>query len=145
MTVTAMLRSSCFVLMLALSQGCTPPNAGTPASTPAADTTSSTPAAPANGPQVIHTKDGGRMEGELMEGVRTGPWTSYFPDGSVRSRVTYRNGKEEGPTEVFHTNGMPYYTGHYHQGLTVGDWVFYDPLGKEVRRVTYDSTGVAQR
>lgn len=145
MTVTAMLRSSCFVLMLALSQGCTPPNAGTPASTPAADTTASTSPAPANGPQVIHTKDGGRMEGELIEGERTGPWTSYFPDGSVRSRVTYRNGKEEGPTEVFHTNGMPYYTGQYHQGLTVGDWVFYDPLGKEVRRVTYDSTGVAQR
>lgn len=145
MTVTAMLRSSCFVLMLALAQACTPPNAGTPASTPTADTTASTPAAPANGPQVIHTKDGGRMEGELIEGVRTGLWTSYFPDGSVRSRVTYRNGKEEGPTEVFHTNGMPYYTGHYHQGLTVGDWVFYDPLGKEVRRVTYDSTGVAQR
>jgi hypothetical protein len=142
MTVTTMLRSSCFVLMLALGQGCDRPSTGAPSSTPASDTT---PAAPANGPQVIHTKDGGRMEGEVIEGVRTGLWTSYFPDGSVRSRVTYRNGKEQGPTEVFHANGMPYYTGQYNEGLTVGDWVFYDPLGKEVKRMTYDSTGVAKR
>ena len=53
-----------------------------------ADSTS-TPAAtkPANGPQVIHTKDGGRMEGVMTNGVRTGPWTSYFPDGGIRSRL----------------------------------------------------------
>jgi hypothetical protein len=145
MTVNAMLRSSCFVLILALAQGCTPPADGTPASPSAADRTANTPAAPANGPQVIHTKDGGRMEGDMTNGMRTGLWTSYFPDGSVRSRVTYRNGKEEGPTEVFHANGMPYYAGTYHQGLTVGEWVFFDPTGKEVKRVTYDSTGVAQR
>ena len=85
------------------------------------------------------------MEGDMTNGARSGLWTSYFPDGSVRSRVTYLNGKEEGPTEVYHANGMPYYTGTYHQGLTVGDWVFYDLMGKEVKRVTYDSTGVAQR
>jgi hypothetical protein len=111
-----------------------------------ADSTS-TPAAtkPANGPQVIHTKDGGRMEGVMTNGVRTGPWTSYFPDGGIRSRVTYLNGKEEGATEVFHPNSMPYYTGQYWQGITVGEWVFFDATGKEVKRVVYDSTGVATR
>ena len=28
-----------------------------------------------NGPQVIHTKDGGRMEGMMRDGQRTGVWT----------------------------------------------------------------------
>ena len=87
-------------------------------------------------------EDGGRMEGTLREGARNGTWTSYFADGTIRSRVVYVDGVEEGPTEVFHPNGMPYYTGQYANGRTVGEWVFSDPTGAELKRVQYDSTGV---
>lgn len=98
-----------------------------------------------DGHQVIHTQDGGRMEGFLRDGKRDGPWVAYFASGGVRSRTTYTEGVEEGPMEVFHENGMTYYIGQYHLGRTVGEWIFFDPQGKEVKRVVYDSTGVVLR
>ncbi len=93
------------------------------------------------GPQVIHMQDGGRMVGEMKAGQRVGAWTSYFPEGNVRSTSTYVDGSEEGPTQVFHPNGKTYYTGSYRHGKPVGDWVFFDPTGKELKRVVYDSLG----
>ncbi|MEO8590680.1 MAG: hypothetical protein ABI432_14995 [Flavobacteriales bacterium] len=95
-----------------------------------------------DGPQIVHTTDGGRMEGDLREAERNGPWTSYFANGGIRSKATYRNGLEEGATEVFHENGMTYYTGQYRSGKPVGEWLFYDPKGVKVKTVRYDSLGV---
>ncbi|MBK8500024.1 MAG: hypothetical protein IPL52_14690 [Flavobacteriales bacterium] len=94
------------------------------------------------GHQVLYTKDGGRLEGELHNGMRAGPWASYFPNGGIRSRSTYVDGLEEGPTEVYHENGLTYYTGTYLKGNSIGEWIFYDPQGNEVKRVSYDSLGV---
>ncbi len=94
------------------------------------------------GHQKLYLQDGGHMEGELHEGKRVGPWASYFVNGGIRSRITYVDGVEEGPTEVFHSTGMPYYTGAYHKGKNVGEWIFYDQQGTELKRVRYDSTGV---
>ncbi len=94
------------------------------------------------GHQVLYTKDGGKLEGELYDSKRVGPWSSYFSNGGIRSRITYVDGKEEGPTEVFHETGMTYYTGTYHSGLSVGEWIFYNAQGEEQKRVRYDSAGV---
>jgi len=98
-----------------------------------------------DGPQVIHTEDGGRMEGVMVAGKRTGPWLSYFANGGIRSRANYIDGLEEGPTEVFHPTGVAYYTGQYTEGKPSGEWVFFDSKSKELKRVVYDSTGTVIR
>jgi len=92
--------------------------------------------------RVIHTPDGGRMEGFEVNGRREGPWASYFPGGGIRSRSTFADGVEEGPTEVFHESGFSYYTGRYLHGKPFGQWTFFDPQGNEQKRVEYDSLGV---
>lgn len=136
----------CFALCLieACSVACN--TTDTPSiATPKTDTAAVAPKTtepPKDGPQVISTQDGGRMEGELLDGKREGPWASFFPNGGIRSRITFKGGMEEGPTEVYHDNGMTYYTGQYRAGVTVGEWTFYDPQGKELKRVVYDSLGV---
>lgn len=107
-----------------------------------AQTADSTGAVVVDGMQEIHTADGGRMQGAVVRGERDGQWTSYFPNGIIRSRSDYRAGKRDGPVEVFHNNGMPYYTGQYREEVKVGTWLFFDPQGKELKRVTYDSLGV---
>lgn len=126
--------------------GCTPTAKPDAAPTSAAADSSSRTAmitAPAaNGQQLIPLDDGGRMEGMMKNGTRVGPWASYFPDNTLRSRITYVDGVEEGPTEVNHPNGMPYYVGRYLHGKNFGEWVFYNERGDELKRVTYDSTGV---
>lgn len=106
-----------------------------------ADSATTKPIAKVDGPQVIHLKEGGRLEGNMSNGQRTGTWTSYHPNGKVWSRSTYVGGLEEGPTEVFQDNGLPFYTGAYHKGKPTGEWVFFDNLGKETKRVMHDSTG----
>lgn len=110
-----------------------------------AATTDSTAKQSNDGPQVIHTQDGGRMEGMLRDGKREGPWVAYNAQGGIRSRAVYVDGLEEGPTEVFHDNGLTYYTGQYVKGINVGEWIFYDPAGKEVKRVMHDSLGVPMK
>jgi hypothetical protein len=131
------MRPYALLLPLMLALAC-----GTPATTsppPAADQAAG---APAHGQQVVPTKDGGRMEGLLVNGKRQGAWASYFPDGALRSRTHYEAGVEEGPTEVYHPNGTTYYTGRYRHGKAVGEWLFYNEDGVPVKRAMYDSLGV---
>lgn len=101
----------------------------------------STVATVTDGVLEIQIPDGGVMKGEVRDGVRQGPWTSYFANGTIRSRGSYVDGEMDGPTEVFHPNGMPLYTGHYHLGLSVGEWRFYDESGVLIKTAIHDSTG----
>lgn len=136
MTPTGTPTAAIIALLLAACTG-----TGQPAAPPVvADSTHVAPVT--DGPQVMHTTDGGHMEGDLKQAKRNGPWSSFFPNGGIRSKATYVDGVEEGPTEVFHENGMTYYTGQYRAGKPVGEWLFYDAKGAQVRTVRYDSTGV---
>jgi len=117
-------------------------NEAAPTGVLATQADSAQPSVVVDGLQLIHTADGGRMEGRSVNGLREGQWTAYFPNGIIRSRADYRAGKRNGPAEVFHDNGMSYYTGQYRDEVKVGTWLFFDPQGKELKRVTYDSLGV---
>lgn len=101
--------------------------------------------APTNGRMVKQLPDGGRIEGNMVNGKRDGTWYSYFNHGGPRSRITYVDGMEEGQTEVFHASGLTYYVGQYSRGRNVGTWIFYDEQGNEVNRAEYDSLGVLLR
>ena len=138
--MTRMRNVDLILIALALvAHSCGTPDPETTATTAPVD--SVVVSAPQNGPQVIHMQDGGRMEGELVDGKRTGAWASYFPNGGIRSKANYSEGVEVGPTEVFHENGMTYYTGQYNNGRPTGQWIFYDPTGQETERLTYDAEG----
>lgn len=99
----------------------------------------------ANGPQVVHLKEGGRMEGSMADGRREGQWTSYHPNGMVWSRSIYVGGVENGPTEVFFDTGKPFYKGAYLNGKPFGEWIFYDNKAQETKRVMHDSSGAIIR
>jgi hypothetical protein len=132
---TLLLLSFLFALM---AIGCkdAAPSSGEPALV--ADTT----AQPIqDGTQEIHTNDGGRMLGEVAGGKRNGEWSSYFPNGTIRSRATFVDGVREGPTKVYHENGLLYYSGQYHRDKQVGEWLFFDAQGAQVKVVRYDSLG----
>ena len=94
-----------------------------------------------NGLQRITTKNGGHMEGMLLEGKRSGAWVAFFPDGTVQSKANYADGVDVGPTEVYHPNGNVYYSGPYTNGKPSGEWVFHGSDGAEMKRVVYDGNG----
>ncbi|MCC6839543.1 MAG: hypothetical protein IT230_05230 [Flavobacteriales bacterium] len=82
-----------------------------------------------------------QMEGNMRAGKRHGLWTSYFPNGRVRSRSEYVAGRLEGVATVFRETGGMYYTGQYSNDRQVGEWRFFDDLGNLARTVRYDTTG----
>jgi len=94
-----------------------------------------------NGLQRITTKNGGHMEGMLVDGKRSGAWVAFFHDGTVQSKANYADGVEVGPTEVYHPNGNVYYSGQYTNGKPSGEWVFHGPDGAEMKRVVYGENG----
>lgn len=81
------------------------------------------------------------LEGQMVNGQRQGIWTTYFPNGRVRSRSEYRDGVLQGITTAFRANGAMYYTGQHRNGRETGTWRFYDDQGNLARTVEYDSLG----
>ena len=126
------------VLLVLMAAGCTDPAPGSNEPALVADTV----AKPIqDGTQEIHTKDGGRMQGDVAGGKRNGEWTSYFANGIVRSRATFVDGMRQGPTAVYHENGSLYYSGQYHNDKQVGEWLFFDAQGNRLKVARYDSLG----
>ena len=95
-----------------------------------------------DGIQDIKIPDAGRMTGLQENGERQGPWTSYFGNGTIRSKTVYSDGKQNGLNEVFHDNGMLFYSGQYRLDLKVGEWKFYDRKGELIKTAQFDSLGV---
>lgn len=71
-----------------------------------------------------------RSDGYSIDGLRTGTWYSFFPNGFKQSEGNYFAGREEGTYKVFYETGLPFYIGQYHEGHPCGTWEFYDEDGK---------------
>ena len=70
-----------------------------------------------------------RSNGTIVNGLREGEWTFFFPDGTPQTQCNFLHGQEEGPYKVFRDNGVPYYIGQYHLGQRTGTWEIYNPDG----------------
>ena len=42
----------------------------------------------------------------LREGIRFGPWVSYYDNGQVQSKGTYSSGHEDGVWVEYYDNGQ---------------------------------------
>ncbi len=97
-----------------------------------------------------------KIEGQISGGVQTGEWRTYYPDGNLRGRITYVDGKVEGigyfyfddntnqlraeisfendlPNGVYkeyYENGAPRALLNYKDGKLDGDAEYYYKNGK---------------
>lgn len=74
---------------------------------------------PHGGYERYHPDAGDKERGRFRDGLRDGDWTSWFIDGTVRTKRRYVNGLLNGPQLVNHSNGRLYLTyemvnGDYH-------------------------------
>lgn len=78
------------------------------------------------------------MQGKVTpEGDRDEKWESYFPNGSVRSVMHYKEGMKHGKSKVYHFNGELNYEGMYKNGSRSGTWSYYDDKGKKLEDRDY--------
>ncbi|MCB0791305.1 MAG: hypothetical protein H6595_05665 [Flavobacteriales bacterium] len=92
-----------------------------------------------DGEHTIRLPDGSTMTGRFQDGMREGPWKSFFPNGELRSTGEFHLGRSNGDVEVYREGGVPYYTGRMRNDERVGTWHYYDTKGRTIRTVNEDS------
>jgi len=62
---------------------------------------------------------------------------SYYPDGSLKSRMEIKNGELDGIIEEFYENGKIKLKGQHRKGMAEGEFIRYYPSGVIEGRETY--------
>ena len=69
------------------------------------------------------------FEGFFENGILTGKFVSYHPEGQVMSIVNYKSGLLDGAFVFFYKSGIKQLTGNYKNGQYDGNIMTYDEFG----------------
>ena len=67
--------------------------------------------------------------GWIEAGKREGQWVTYFKNGQVWIKGSFKNGNWDGQWVDYHENGQLFREGNYENGRKNGLWVSYDKSG----------------
>ncbi|MFN2423758.1 MAG: toxin-antitoxin system YwqK family antitoxin [Cryomorphaceae bacterium] len=59
---------------------------------------------------------------EYENGVKSGTWEVYLPDGTLQKTGSVKDGKEDGPYREYYETGILKYEYHYAAGAKTGVW-----------------------
>jgi antitoxin component YwqK of YwqJK toxin-antitoxin module len=66
-------------------------------------------------------------EGQYSNDLKEGVWKKYWPDGVVRSEITYSEGRPYGPYTIYYPNGQVEEQSTWHRNKNVGEFQrFYE-------------------
>ncbi len=71
------------------------------------------------------------VEGQYRRGRQNGEWTFYFDNGQQNRKAIYKDGKPDGPREIFRADGTLSAKRGFAEGLRNGEWITYDQTGKK--------------
>jgi antitoxin component YwqK of YwqJK toxin-antitoxin module len=77
------------------------------------------------------------MEGPITDGLRNGEWISWYDDGSVWSKGTFKNNLRDGRGIVYYRNGKIQIDGYYEKGERTGRWKSFDEEGNLISETDY--------
>lgn len=63
------------------------------------------------------------VTGRFLDGLQTGRWISFYPDGKMKQIVTYYKGIVHGAFQAFDQSGKTQVTGLYVSGKKQGSWM----------------------
>lgn len=72
-----------------------------------------------------------RGRGQIVDGLRDGPWTFFDDNGQRLSEGSFREGREDGAWVFFHPNGQLASKGAFENGEREGRWLFFKPNGTD--------------
>jgi antitoxin component YwqK of YwqJK toxin-antitoxin module len=73
------------------------------------------------------------------DGRRHGECMSFYQNGKVCSDDYFTDGLIDGGSTVYYENGQKKYEGTFVKGKPAGTWSFYDEKGKLTRTINYGS------
>src|ERR1051326_895447 len=79
-----------------------------------------------------------KMRGYYQNGKRNGQWVCFFQNGNIQSEGGYKDGLRDGSAKVYYESGKLYYEGFYKDGKETGKWIFYDEKGNKIEERDHD-------
>jgi antitoxin component YwqK of YwqJK toxin-antitoxin module/Tfp pilus assembly protein PilF len=77
------------------------------------------------------------FECKVAGGQFNGPYTKYFPDGSISESGIYKNGRKHGPVTYFYFNGIKSSSGFFKEGKQDSTWQYYTEMGEHIATSNY--------
>jgi len=71
-------------------------------------------------------------KGLFVNGLQSGRWISFFPDGKIMNVTTYLNGIKHGFYGKYDRKGKTLIAGVYHSGKRDGEWLYENGKVKEI-------------
>ncbi len=80
-------------------------------------------------------------EGRFDHGNKVGVWKGYYPNGSIKQILTYKENKPNGYAKFYYENGNISEEGIWLENKWVGDYKYYHPNGTPAYEWKYSETG----
>lgn len=80
-------------------------------------------------------------EGKFSDSKKTGIWKVFFPEGTIKSEITYLNNRPTGYAKMFYSNGKIQEEGNWENSRWVGAYKSYYSNGQIFYDFTYTNTG----
>lgn len=80
-------------------------------------------------------------EGKFVDSKKIGVWKTYFPEGNIKSEITYINNRPSGYAKMFYPNGKVQEEGNWENNRWVGAYKSYYGNGQTFYDFNYTNTG----
>ena len=81
--------------------------------------------------------DGKAEQTTWVEGVRNGPWETYYTDGKLKLKCNFKEDRKDGPIKAWHMSGKIWLTGQYVNGEPDGTWTYITEDGQVEKKEYY--------
>ncbi len=88
-----------------------------------------------------YTDDQKVEEGIYMDGKRIGIWKEYYPNGNLKSKITYDKGRPNGYAMMYHDNGKIKEEGLWQNSRWIGDYKLYYDNGQVQQEFKFNQSG----
>jgi antitoxin component YwqK of YwqJK toxin-antitoxin module len=80
-------------------------------------------------------------QGIYLDGKKTGVWTAWYPNGVVKNRITFDNGRPFGKAIMYHENGKVAEEGLWKNNRWIGDYKLYYDNGEVQHEFKFNGSG----
>ncbi len=80
-------------------------------------------------------------EGRYLDGKKIGIWTAWFPNGVMKNRITFENGRPFGKAIMYHDNGKVFEEGLWKNNRWIGDYKMYYDNGEVQHEFKFNTSG----
>ncbi len=81
------------------------------------------------------------QKGQYVNNKKEGVWQTFYPNGNLKSEITYKNNKQTGPVKIYYEDGTLQETGYWKYNKWVGEYKYYYPNGNLKYHWFFDESG----